>query len=298
VTEQLSIGPYEQRAAAYHDHDPRAASVASLVGSLIEESLPGVVVEHVGSTSVPGCAGKGIVDLMVLFPPGTLAEARESLDRLGFQRQGGRDPFPEDRPMRVGSVGCQGARFLLHAHVIAADSPEVAVMRAFRDRLRADPGLADAYVARKRAIVAAGVTDPVDYCNAKGGFVQSVLEQLRVHKVNIREKLALFDDHWCPRVVGELNGQHVKLVKFRGEFVWHKHDHEDELFLVVHGRFRMDFRGREVWLGEGELLIVPRGVEHRPVAEEEVHVLLFEPAGTLNTGNVRDGRTVEEPTWV
>ncbi len=117
----------------------------------------------------------------------------------------------------------------------------------------------------------------------------------RVEKVTIREKLAQFDESWSPRIVGELNGQHVKLVKFEGEFVWHKHDHEDELFLVVKGRFRMDFRDREVWLGEGEFLIVPRGVEHRPVAEEEVHVLLFEPATTLNTGDVRDERTVDVP---
>jgi mannose-6-phosphate isomerase-like protein (cupin superfamily) len=116
-----------------------------------------------------------------------------------------------------------------------------------------------------------------------------------VDKVNIREKLALFDDHWSPKVVGELNGQHVKLIKFRGEFVWHKHDHEDELFQVVKGRFRMDFRDREVRLEEGEFLIVPRGVEHRPIADEEVHVLLFEPASALNTGDVRDERTVEMP---
>lgn len=114
-------------------------------------------------------------------------------------------------------------------------------------------------------------------------------------KVNIAEKLALFAEHWSPKVVGELNGQHVKLVKFQGDFVWHKHDHEDELFLVVEGRFRMDFRDREVWLEEGEFLIVPRGVEHRPSADEEVHVLLFEPASTLNTGDVSDERTVVEP---
>jgi mannose-6-phosphate isomerase-like protein (cupin superfamily) len=87
-------------------------------------------------------------------------------------------------------------------------------------------------------------------------------------------------------------------VKFQGEFVWHKHDQEDELFLVVHGRFRMDFRDRQVWLEEGEFLIVPRGVEHRPVAEQEVHVLLFEPAGTLNTGDVSDERTVVRPQRV
>ena len=113
-------------------------------------------------------------------------------------------------------------------------------------------------------------------------------------KVNIEEKLALFHDHWSPRIVGELNGQHVKLVKLQGEFVWHKHDHEDELFLVIKGRFRMDYRDGHVWLEEGEFLIVPRGVEHRSVAPEEVHVLLFEPAGTLNTGDVQDERTVPE----
>ena len=114
-------------------------------------------------------------------------------------------------------------------------------------------------------------------------------------KVNLREKLARFTDHWSPKIVGELNGQHVKLVKFLGAFVWHHHHSEDELFLVVKGRFRMEFRDRHVWLEEGEFLIVPRGVEHRTVAEEEVHVLVFEPDSTLNTGNVRNERTVERP---
>ncbi len=116
-----------------------------------------------------------------------------------------------------------------------------------------------------------------------------------MEKVNLRDKLVLFSDHWSPKVVGDLNGQQVKLVKFVGEFVWHHHDHEDELSLVVHGRFRMEFRDRHVWLEAGEFLIVPRGVEHRPVAEDEVHVLLFEPATTRNTGNVTDVRTVERP---
>jgi mannose-6-phosphate isomerase-like protein (cupin superfamily) len=116
-----------------------------------------------------------------------------------------------------------------------------------------------------------------------------------MEKVNLAEKLALFSDHWKPKVVSELNGQHVKLVKFVGAFVWHKHDHEDELFLVVKGRFTMEFRDRKVSLEEGEFLIVPRGVEHRPVAAEEVSVLLFEPATTLNTGDVRNERTVERP---
>jgi mannose-6-phosphate isomerase-like protein (cupin superfamily) len=117
---------------------------------------------------------------------------------------------------------------------------------------------------------------------------------LSVDIVNIEEKLALFDERWKPKIVGELNGQYVKLVKFIGEFVWHHHDDEDELFLVVKGRFRMEFRNRSDWIEEGEFIVVPRGVEHRPVAEEEAHVLLFEPASTLNTGNVRNDRTVAE----
>jgi mannose-6-phosphate isomerase-like protein (cupin superfamily) len=119
-----------------------------------------------------------------------------------------------------------------------------------------------------------------------------------IEKVNLSQKLALIRDHWKPGIVGELNGQQVKLVKFTGAFVWHHHDEEDELFLVVKGRFRMEFRDREVWLEEGEFLIVPRGVEHRPVAEEEAHVLLFEPASTLNTGNVQDERTVDRLEWI
>jgi mannose-6-phosphate isomerase-like protein (cupin superfamily) len=115
-----------------------------------------------------------------------------------------------------------------------------------------------------------------------------------MEKVNLAEKLAMFADHWNPRIVGDLNGQQVKLVKFQGEFVWHQHDHEDELFLVVQGRFRMDFSDRQVWLEAGEFIVVPRGVEHRPVAEEEVHVMLFEPASTLNTGNAESNLTVEQ----
>jgi len=112
-------------------------------------------------------------------------------------------------------------------------------------------------------------------------------------RISLDEKFAAFSDHWHPRVVAELNGQQVKLTKFRGAFVWHHHEHEDELFLVHRGSFRMEFRDRVVELRPGDLLVVPRGVEHRPVADEEVEVLLFEPAGTLNTGSVRDERTVE-----
>ena len=116
-----------------------------------------------------------------------------------------------------------------------------------------------------------------------------------LEKVTLAEKLARISDHWHPRVVAELNGQHVKLVKVRGEFVWHRHDEEDELFLVLHGELTIELRDGSVVLREGEMLVVPRGVEHRPVAAGEVHLLLFEPASTLNTGNVRDARTVERP---
>jgi mannose-6-phosphate isomerase-like protein (cupin superfamily) len=112
-------------------------------------------------------------------------------------------------------------------------------------------------------------------------------------RVSLAEKFAQFGDHWSPKVVGELNGQHVKLAKFKGAFVWHRHDTEDELFLVHRGRFRMEFRDRSVELAAGDFLIVPRGVDHRPVADEEVEVILFEPVTTLNTGNVRDERTLD-----
>ena len=129
-----------------------------------------------------------------------------------------------------------------------------------------------------------------DLFGAPGGGGDS----LSVDKVNIEEKLALFDERWKPKIVGEPNGQYVKLVKFIGEFVWHHHDDEDELFLVVKGRFRMESGTGAPGSRRGEFIVVPRGVEHRPVAEEEAHVLLFEPASTLNTGNVRNDRTVAE----
>jgi mannose-6-phosphate isomerase-like protein (cupin superfamily) len=124
-----------------------------------------------------------------------------------------------------------------------------------------------------------------------------------MNKVNLREKLSLINDQWNPRIVGELNGQYVKLVKFIGPFTWHHHETEDEMFFVVKGRFRMEFRdhdGREqdVWLEEGEFLIVPHGMEHRPVADEEAHVLLFEPASTLNTGNVDNELTRQRLEWI
>ncbi|HXI63077.1 MAG TPA: cupin domain-containing protein [Gemmatimonadales bacterium] len=112
--------------------------------------------------------------------------------------------------------------------------------------------------------------------------------------VNLAQKLRSFHDLWSPKIVGELNDHYVKLVKLKGEFVWHHHDAEDELFLVVKGRLQLRFRDRDVWLNEGEFAIVPRGVEHLPIAPEETHVLLLEPKSTLNTGNVRNERTVSE----
>jgi mannose-6-phosphate isomerase-like protein (cupin superfamily) len=114
-------------------------------------------------------------------------------------------------------------------------------------------------------------------------------------KVNLKEKLDGFGTHWDPKIVGELNGQHVKLVKFEGEFVWHRHAEADELFMVVAGAFEMQFRDRTEKVNAGEFIIVPRGVEHRPRAASEVHVLLFEPAGTVNTGDAGGNRTVGRP---
>ncbi len=124
-----------------------------------------------------------------------------------------------------------------------------------------------------------------------------------MQKVCLSEKLKAFEEHWSPKIVGELNGQHVKLVKFKGEFVWHHHKNADELFLVLEGKFRMDYREpsggeQSLEIVTGEFVIVPRGIEHRPSAAEEVHVMLFEPAGTLNTGNIRTDVTVDAPALI
>jgi GrpB-like predicted nucleotidyltransferase (UPF0157 family) len=145
--ESVTIGPYGQLPATCNDHDPRSSEVARRVADLIESHLPNVKVEHVGSTSVPGCAGKGIVDLMVLYPPGRLPEVKDVLKALGSQQQTGRNPFPEERPLRLGSIVYDGTRFRLHAHVIPVDSPEVLELRTFRDRLRGEPMLLEQYVA-------------------------------------------------------------------------------------------------------------------------------------------------------
>ncbi|HET7023886.1 MAG TPA: cupin domain-containing protein [Gemmatimonadales bacterium] len=117
-------------------------------------------------------------------------------------------------------------------------------------------------------------------------------------KISLAEKLSRFTEHFQPKIVAELNGQHVKVGKLQGEFIWHHHEAEDEMFLVVKGQLRLEFRDGSVDLGPGECIVVPRGVEHRPVAEKEVHLVLFEPAGTLNTGSTRNERTVEALEWI
>jgi mannose-6-phosphate isomerase-like protein (cupin superfamily) len=114
-----------------------------------------------------------------------------------------------------------------------------------------------------------------------------------INKVNIVEKFGVISEYWSPKIIGELNGQQVKLVKLEGEFHFHHHEHEDELFYIVKGTLKMEFRDETVMLNEGEMIVVPKGVEHKPVADEEVWVMLFEPASTLNTGNVMNDRTKE-----
>lgn len=119
-----------------------------------------------------------------------------------------------------------------------------------------------------------------------------------MHKINLIDKLNQINDYWNPRIVGELNGQYIKLAKFSGEFIWHKHENEDEMFLVLHGSFTLEFRDKKVELNENDFIIVPRGVEHRPVAIEEVSILLFEPISTINTGNIHNELTKANLNWV
>lgn len=121
-----------------------------------------------------------------------------------------------------------------------------------------------------------------------------IRKKLLMQKVNLREKFNHITEYWKPKIAGELNGQHVKLAKLKGEFIWHRHENEDELFLIIKGKLCLRLRDRDVWLEAGEFFIVPKGVEHKPVAAEEVHLLLFEPISTLNTGDQRHAMTVEE----
>lgn len=173
--DEIDILHYHPEMASYHPWDPRAPAVATLLIRAIEADNPVVTVEHVGSSSVPNCSGKGVIDLMLIYPPGGLTTAREHLDRFGFQHQVSKDPFPEERPMRVGALCYDGTEFRIHIHVISVDSPEVREFRAFREALLADPELVKAYMKRKREILADGIVDPTDYAKTKGSFCQDVL---------------------------------------------------------------------------------------------------------------------------
>lgn len=169
------ILPYLEQGAAYVEYDPGAVGVAADVALLIEGAAPWMKVEHIGSTAIPGCAGKGIVDVMAMYPANRLKASRDALDALGFQRQKVGHIFPEERPMRVGAIQHNGKRYRLHVHVIAATSPEVEALRRFRDVLRRDAALREAYEARKREILQAGVRERRAYTYAKGEFIRSVI---------------------------------------------------------------------------------------------------------------------------
>ena len=160
------ILPYVNGPAECLEWDPLAPEAASFAIGM----LGSLRVEHFGSSAVPGCAGKGVLDLLVLYPAGGLEQARASVDRLGFQRQGGRDPWPEDRPMRVGAIEYAGRLFRIHVHVLAETAPEAGELIAFRDRLRTDPGFLSLYVSRKREILTSGINEPIEYSHAKSTF--------------------------------------------------------------------------------------------------------------------------------
>lgn len=172
------IGLYDPSDAVYHDYDPRSPDVAALIAAAVQARQPRLQVDHIGSTAIPGCRGKGIIDLAVTYGAGDLEIAKAALDSLGFQRQGGRDPFPETRPMRVGSVQAFGATYRVHAHVIERDGEEHRGLIRFRDAMRSDAGLREAYESVKQGILARGITDSLEYCYAKEAFITEVLSKL------------------------------------------------------------------------------------------------------------------------
>jgi len=174
----FDIGEYEETPAIFADYDPRAPKLAALLIHAIEQRQPRLVVEHIGSTAVPGCRGKGIIDLAITYTEGDLESAKAVLDALGFQRQTGREPFPETRPMRKASVLALGGAFRIHAHVIERNRSEHRELIGFRDALRRDPSLRDAYEKTKEQILASGITDSLDYSKAKDAFIASILARL------------------------------------------------------------------------------------------------------------------------
>ena len=174
---RMLILPYFSTPAEFRAYDAEVTEVAHLLRDAIQGIEPQLEVEHFGSTAVPGCGGKGIVDLAVLYPQGFLASARAVLDGLGFQKQGGPEAFPESRPMRVGSIEHDGRPFRIHAHVIALGSDEHGELVWFRDALRGDPTLRQSYEDRKRTILASGIQDSLEYCKAKGAFITDALKE-------------------------------------------------------------------------------------------------------------------------
>jgi GrpB-like predicted nucleotidyltransferase (UPF0157 family) len=172
------IKKYSPGPVACLEYDPRSPRVAARLSAAILEQIPSARVEHIGSTSVPGCAGKGIIDLMVLYEPGLLEETKSGLMQLGFQPQSTRAPFSEDRPMRVGSIDLDEKTYNIHAHVLCRSSDEVGVMRGFREALSRDPALRIAYIAEKKRILSEGIEDSVDYAEKKSVFVQGVLREI------------------------------------------------------------------------------------------------------------------------
>ncbi len=175
VGSPLPILPSFEGPARYTEWDARSIAAAEYLARLIDGACPGARTEHIGSTAVPGCAGKGLIDLLVTYPAGALESTKARLASLGFQRQTGRDPFPEDRPMRIGAISHGGRLWRIHAHVIAADAEEAAQLCWFRDRLRSDAFLRETYMAEKRAILARGIRDGLDYSVAKNDFIRREL---------------------------------------------------------------------------------------------------------------------------
>ena len=173
----MRIRPYISTPAEFHVYDPRGAEIAGLLCDTLTNIEPGLQVEHVGSTSVFGCGGKGIIDLAVLYPEGLLARAKAVLDELGFEKQGGREPFPENRPMRVGCIEHEDQTFRIHAHVIALGSDEHRALVSFREALRSSSELRLSYEERKRATLARGITDSIEYNKAKQGFITAALNR-------------------------------------------------------------------------------------------------------------------------
>ncbi|MGH8798757.1 MAG: GrpB family protein [Casimicrobiaceae bacterium] len=171
------ILPYAILPPVYVEYDANAPDVAARVIALVGSAAPWARSDHIGSTAIPGCAGKGIIDLVALYPDGRLAAMRDAIDALGFQLQRSGHAFPDDRPMRVGAIEHRDHIYRLHMHVVAADSDEARSLYRFRDVLRADSPLRDAYQAKKRAILQSGVNSSSDYTQAKGDFISAVLSR-------------------------------------------------------------------------------------------------------------------------